>query len=470
MRSVERIADFMRTIVGEPGSARLQYHLNRREIAFGRYAFRPSRRELLRDGKPVVVNGKAFDLLAIFIESDGRVLTRDELYGRLWGDRVVEEANLSQTVYLLRRALDPNGDGRAFVETIPRVGYRFVHPLRRDGAPPRRRPGFVLAAFALCAALLAIAPWSAGWHRPVVPAAARVADELGEYHLALRAPDHLAYALAYFQEAERAAPRDAFGYAGAAAAYALLAEFQADGSPRQRALVSLAARSGASSLRRDAGFARALAVRGFIEYRFEDEPAAAAHDLARALSADPNDAEAHLWRGVLSMRGGDLAAAADDFQTAHRIAPASEVYSRWLARAYAYERNPDRALAEARDALRIESDDAPAMLTIAQAQEQRGELRSAIGTLRALLREDSYERPFVLPDLARLELRLGEPGASSDAYRIAMLVPSGRADPFETGLLFLTMGRKAAGMQLLSRTNRSLWAVERYDPRLPALL
>jgi DNA-binding winged helix-turn-helix (wHTH) protein len=448
---------------------RLQSNLNRAEIAFGRYAFRPDTRQLLRNGQPIVLNGKAFDLLAIFLESGGRALTREELYGRLWGDRVVEEANLSQTVYLLRRTLDPDGDGRAFVETIPRVGYRFVHPLREELAPPRRL-GFAAAAIALCAVALAVTAWMPLGRPAAISSAARDADELGEYHLVLRTPDHLSYALTYFKEAERAAPRDAFAFAGAAAAYALLAEFQADGSPRQRALVSSAIASSAAALRRNAGYSRALAVRGFVAYRFQNDRDSAARDLGRAIAADPNDAEAYLWRGILSMTEGNLAAATSDFRTARRIAPTSEVYSRWLARAYAFAGKPEQAIAEAREALRIEPDDAPAMLMIAGAQEQRGDLRAAIVTLRALLREDPYERPFVIPDVARLELRIAKPGTASAAYLDGTLALSGRADPFETALLYLTTGRKAEGMQMLRRTNRSTLAVQRYDPRLLALL
>ena len=438
-------------------------------MAFGRYAFRRETRQLLRNGEPVVLNGKAFDLLAIFLESRGRVLTREELYDQLWGDRVVEEANLSQTIYLLRRTLDPDGDGRTFIETIPRVGYRFVHPLRAEVTPRPGRPGLVVAAIALCAVVLAVSPWLAAERHSRISSAARDANELGEYHLALRTPDHLSYALAYFKAAERAAPSDALAYAQAAAAYALLAEFQADGSPHQQMLVAQAGASSADALARDADFSRALAVRGFIAYRFNNDRDAAARDLRRAVAADPSDAEAYLWQGVLFMTEGDVTAATGDFQTAHRLAPTSEVYMRWLARAYVFEEKPEQAIAAARETLRIEPDDAAAMLMMAQAQEQHGDLQAAINTLSELLRKDPYERPFVVPDVARLDVRLGNIRALH-GYHVATLVPSGQADPFETALLYLTMGRKATGMQILRRADQSMLAVQRYDPRLLALL
>jgi DNA-binding winged helix-turn-helix (wHTH) protein/Tfp pilus assembly protein PilF len=450
------------------GSHRLQFGLNRRAFTFGRYCLCPDTRQLLRDGQLVTLNGKVFDLLIAFFESGGSVLTREDLYERLWGQRIVEEANLSQTVYLLRRTLDPTGDGRAFIETIPRVGYRFASPLRQTSAASSRpRLGMILTGAAFCGVTLtASALWYTSGYHTTISAVARDADELGEYHLALRTPDHLSYALGYFKEAEAAAPHDAFAYAAAASAYGLLAEFQPNVSARQRELVSLASASIAAALKRDARFSSALAVKGFIAYRFQGNRGAAARDLERALVFDPSDAQARLWHGILLMSDSNLPAATAEFQAAHRFAPTAEVYSRWLARAYAFERKPDQAIAEAQETLQIEPDDAPAMLTIAQAQEQRGNLESALNTLRTLVREDPYERPFVIPDAARLELRLGKADPSFILRRMDALAASGRVDPFETALLYLTIGRKAAAMRMLRLTSRWTLTIQRHDPRL----
>lgn len=452
-------------------SLRLQANLNRDEIAFDGFRVRTGARQLFLNGKAVALTGKAFDLLLVFLTSGGRVLRREDLYEELWGERVVEEANLSQTVYLLRRTLDPGGDGRTFIETVPRIGYRFARePREVRPVPPHPRLKRIWAVAAVfCMLSIASTAWLFSFRYDAVSIAARDADDLGEYHLALRTPDHLSYALDYFNQAERAAPRNALGYAGAACAYALLAEFQPEGSARQHALVALASASSAAALRRNSRFSRALAVQGFIAYRFRGDRTLAARYLERALVADPSDAEAHLWWGVLLMRNGDIATAADEFQTAHRLSPTSEVYSRWLARAYSFEKKPYQAIAEARETLRIEPDDAPAILTIAAAQEQRGDLRSALDTLRVLVREDPYERPFVIPDEARLDLRLGKVEPALVA-RVGVLATSGRADPFEAALFYLTIGRKGDAMRMLRLASPSALAIQRHDPRLLALL
>jgi TolB-like protein/DNA-binding winged helix-turn-helix (wHTH) protein/Flp pilus assembly protein TadD len=81
---------------------------------------------LLRDGETLPLKPKVFDTLLVLIENRGRVLDKDELMSRLWPDTVVEEANLTQNVYLLRKALGEDPQGEAYIETMPKRGYRFV--------------------------------------------------------------------------------------------------------------------------------------------------------------------------------------------------------------------------------------------------------------------------------------------------------------------------------------------------------
>ena len=443
------------------------------ELAFDRYRVDLDRRRLLRDGEPVVLSGKAFDLLVIFVSSGGVMLTREHLYERLWPTTIVEDANLSQTVYLLRRALDPVGDGRAFIETTARVGYRFVKETRIV-APPVARSGrwFGYAAAAICLVLVGGGMRPLREHPGAIPTAVRSAEALGQYHLDLRSPDHLAYALTYFKEAERGAPSDADGYAGAAAAYALLAEFQREGSGRQHRLVALAQASSRDALRADAESSRALAVAGFIAYRFTGNPVVANRDLERAVSIDANDAQAHHWLGVLRVTQGKLDAGIAEIETAHRLQPTSEVYTRWLARMYVFARRPDQAIVEAQQTLHIEEGDAPASLAIAGAQEQRGDLEAALRTLLALQRREPSEAPFVSPDAARLEATLQVAERPELTRRVDRLVADGQADPFEAALFYLTIGRKRQAASMFRIEQRSTYAtdIQRHDPRLSTLL
>lgn len=87
--------------------------------------------QLLRHNETVVpLQPKAIGLLFVFLESGGRILTKEELMELVWVDAFVEEGNLSHNVFLLRKALT-NQKGEKFIETIPRRGYRFLVSVRK---------------------------------------------------------------------------------------------------------------------------------------------------------------------------------------------------------------------------------------------------------------------------------------------------------------------------------------------------
>jgi Tol biopolymer transport system component/DNA-binding winged helix-turn-helix (wHTH) protein len=93
---------------------------------FGPFRLDPSERLLLRGYDVVPLTPKAFEMLLVLVESNGHVLTKDELMKRVWPDTIVEEANLSHNIYRLREALAEGRDGDKYIETLPRRGYRFV--------------------------------------------------------------------------------------------------------------------------------------------------------------------------------------------------------------------------------------------------------------------------------------------------------------------------------------------------------
>src|SRR5262245_58037810 len=98
---------------------------------FGPFRLDAAERQLSRDGESVPLSPKAFDLLLAMVERCGRLLEKDELMKLVWPGIFVEEANLSYTISLIRKAL---GDGEGqFIETVPKHGYRFVAEVRREG-------------------------------------------------------------------------------------------------------------------------------------------------------------------------------------------------------------------------------------------------------------------------------------------------------------------------------------------------
>ena len=117
-------------------------------LAFGRFQVLPHRRELLADGRPIKLGGRAFDVLMALIEARGAVIGKDTLMARVWPDRVVEENNLQAHIVALRKAL---GAERALIRTVSGRGYQFTGEIRFLSASPDDRgdagaavPGAVL--------------------------------------------------------------------------------------------------------------------------------------------------------------------------------------------------------------------------------------------------------------------------------------------------------------------------------------
>jgi DNA-binding winged helix-turn-helix (wHTH) protein/TolB-like protein len=107
---------------------------------FGPFFLDPSERRLLRDGKPVALTPKCFDLLVILVENSGHLLGKDELLERLWPGQFVEEANLSFNISSLRKALGEGQRGRRFIETVPKKGFRFVAHVEERRHGPTETP------------------------------------------------------------------------------------------------------------------------------------------------------------------------------------------------------------------------------------------------------------------------------------------------------------------------------------------
>ena len=84
---------------------------------FGPFRLVPDQRLLERDGTPVALTAKAFDLLAVLVQQRTRALSKDELLALVWPGSVVEEGNLAQQVFVLRRTLADAGE---CVATVPR--------------------------------------------------------------------------------------------------------------------------------------------------------------------------------------------------------------------------------------------------------------------------------------------------------------------------------------------------------------
>src|SRR5260370_24755866 len=93
---------------------------------FGPFRLDPGRRVLTRGGVAVALTPKVFDTLLYLVENPDRLIGKDEILGAVWAGRIVEEGNISQTIFTLRKALGGAGAPAPFIVTVPGRGYRFM--------------------------------------------------------------------------------------------------------------------------------------------------------------------------------------------------------------------------------------------------------------------------------------------------------------------------------------------------------
>jgi DNA-binding winged helix-turn-helix (wHTH) protein/Tfp pilus assembly protein PilF len=151
------------------------------------FELQPDERRLVHGPDIIPLTPKAFEILLLFVEKAGHMMTKDELMATIWPGSFVTESNLTKHIWTLRRALGESEEGNRFIETVPKVGYRFVAPVSRIAAapiesakPPRSeleigavqskpsRFRQLMIGAVITAVVLGIATWwFAGRHRPL---------------------------------------------------------------------------------------------------------------------------------------------------------------------------------------------------------------------------------------------------------------------------------------------------------------
>lgn len=97
---------------------------------FENYVLLPSQRLLFCAEKPIPLKSKVFETLLTLIRHQGELLTKDELMEKIWGNSFVEEANLTQNIFILRKIFGEKPRDHHFIVTVPGRGYRFVAKVR----------------------------------------------------------------------------------------------------------------------------------------------------------------------------------------------------------------------------------------------------------------------------------------------------------------------------------------------------
>ncbi len=319
------------------------------------YRFGPFRLEkeqllLSLEDTPLALGPKVVETLLALVEHPGEVLGKAELLDRIWPEGFVEEANLAQNIYVIRKTLRAYWE-RNVIETVPRRGYRFLGEAtveRRQDAhaaqpaevtPPSRARG----RFAFAAAIAAVLAVAVG--AGVVQVAAQSHTQaaatqglspvgtrlyaMGKFYWNQRSAASVAKSVRYFRAVIHSDPRDSRGYAGLASSYAIEGDY-GFGSLSKKAALDRAAGYAREALSIDARSAEANAVLGLVDVD-NGKMAQGASEYRRALALDPSYAPAHQWYGISLLMKGKIAQAYDELQKAANLDPESVAATDWLS-------------------------------------------------------------------------------------------------------------------------------------------
>ncbi len=451
---------------------------------FGPFLLDSERMLLLDRGEPVSLGPKVVETLLALIEHPGEVLTKSALLDRIWPEGYVDEANLAQNVYVLRKTLRARWDTDA-IETIPRRGYRFARivarrenlPLAEPAAALRRRPvwGFAAAAgaaFLLVAILLAAAlvPHGASARTALSPEGARL-YEIGRYYWNMRTPDGMQKSLQYFGRVVDTDPHNPRGYAALASANALMADYEY-GSAAPKTYYARAQAYARKALAIDSSSGEAYAVLGMIgsmKYSTDEDMANALDQLERAIALDPGSGPAHEWYGVALFERGRFNDAYSQLRTAAQLDPLSVATSAWLSSAAYHEHRYDDAIAYARETLDLSPQRHDVLQTIGLSYEALGDRERALGAYRKLARSCSDCRAQAAALMAGLFARSNRISDARAELAIAQAHPK-EVSPDDLAVALAAIGERATALSLLSRTPHAFVRAEMAtDPRFAAL-
>jgi DNA-binding winged helix-turn-helix (wHTH) protein/Flp pilus assembly protein TadD len=453
---------------------------------FGPFHLDAERLLLSQRGVPIAVGPKVVETLLALIEHPGDVFAKAALIERIWPEGYVDEANLAQNVYVLRKILRDRWNVEA-IETIPRRGYRFVAPVsRRDDvarsepvpAPaPAKRPRFAAFAAAVVVAVIGVFALTMALSRgnsrpPTLSMEGARLYEIGRYYWNLRTRDAVNKSVAYFERVVAIDPRDPRGYAALASANAIVADYNYGPAPI-KVYIARARAYAREALAIDPNCGEAYAVLGMIAskkwYGVPARPGEALSDLRRAIALDPSSGPAHEWYGIALLELNRVHEASAELAKAAELDPLSVATTAWLGTtAYLQGRYAD-AVAYSRETLDLSPQRQDAYETLGLAYEALGNQKAAAGAFHKLAELCSMCRPQAAALLAPISARTHQMALAKVQLQMAADHSTDVA-PQDLAAAFEAVGRHRAALGWLRRMHGEYLEAEiANDPRFAGL-
>jgi DNA-binding winged helix-turn-helix (wHTH) protein/tetratricopeptide (TPR) repeat protein len=461
-----------------------------RLFEFGPFQLDAARLLVLERGEPIPLGPKVVETLLALIEHPGEVFPKGELLARIWPEGYVDEANLAQNIYVLRKTLRQSWNVEA-IETIPRRGYRFIAPVRERDSVARAEPapiaamplplprrGAVLAA-AFAVALLGGSAVTTGTTQPPATASSSSTEAtrlyaIGRYYWNLRTRDGIAKSVEYFSRVVAADPQDARGYAGLASANAIMADYRYGAAPA-KVYVARARSYAREALALDPNSGEAYAVLGLIASETMKSAAAqndlALADLRHAIALDPASGTAHTWYGMALLEQGRVGDAYAELAKAAQYDPLSVATTAWLGTTAYLERHYRDAISYARETLDLSPQRYDAYETLGLAYEALGDRPRAALTFHRLAKVCNHCSAQAAALLAGLYARGNQMAQARSELAVAE-AHAGEVAPQDLAVAFEAVGQRGAALAWLRkwRSDSDYAAAEiANDPRFDGL-
>lgn len=479
--------------------------------AFDSFRLDLDKRVLWNNGQRVPLTAKAFQTLAVLIEDRDRIVEKAELMKAVWPDTYTEESNLAHQILAIRKALGEFQNGKEYIETIARRGYRFVgnvrsveeeSPVHKDapasfseeavptipqasiasstGSVPRKAIAVVaVLVLGSIASRFLLGPIRHASEVGEITPAAKQNYEEGRFFWKKRTSAGYRAAIAHFQEAIRVDPSYAQAYAGLADAYILLGSF---GIEPLGEVIPQARAAALRAIEIDDRSAEAHASMGYIMSRFDWNWEEASREFRRAVELNPGYATAHHWYALHLISIGRSTEAIAEIKRAQALEPDSLVLTTDTALVLFYARRYDEAIQECRKALAVDSSFGLAHRTLGAIYAAKGSYREAIEEYELATRILG-EDPWMIAEIGRSYAMLGQQRrALSKLNELQELSAKRFVDPSAFALLCVSLpGRHNETFLWLEKeyeehSNLAILTVHpgfdpiRQDPRFQSLL
>jgi DNA-binding winged helix-turn-helix (wHTH) protein/Tfp pilus assembly protein PilF len=445
--------------------------------AFGPFRLDPQNESLSRGAQQLHLTSKTYSVLRMLVERAERLVTKEEILESVWPDGFVEPANLTQTVYVLRKTLDDRGG--KLIETVPNRGYRLaaavdvIDPARRWGSTPSSSFARAALHVAWLAALFVAVGAVGGSDLVATPGPAASPDPrvqrdylLGRHYWNERTMSSIKLGMRYFDQALAIDPNDALAHSGLADSYSALAYY--GGWDRKRFFIARAEALKAIALDPQAaeGHASLAFADSFLGPRYQPE---VSREFQRSLALDDHYATAHEWYSWFLFNHNDPKDALAQMAQARDSDPLSPIINFALANQLYYLRRYKEASEQWHLGISILPTSEQGYYGAGLSDEQAGDEPRAERELKRALTIAPND-PDVLGALAHVYVRAGQTQKGLALLsRIAVMRPR---PAYEIAVVEAALGQQNAAalwLGVAEKEGDQNMAVFGLDPRMDKL-